>query len=100
MKILDWEGIALIIGSGDIGTQLSKHLTSISPNLEVIVCGRTIKSINGIYLDLENSDSLLSFEESISAFRKPLRLVINTSGFLHSNIIKPEKNFYMLIILI
>ena len=83
MKILDWEGIALIIGSGDIGTQLSKHLTSISPNLEVIVCGRTIKSINGIYLDLENSDSLLSFEESISSFRKPLRLVITTSGFLH-----------------
>ena len=52
MPILDWEGIALIIGSGDICTQLSKHLTSISPNLEVIVCGRTIKSINGIYLDL------------------------------------------------
>jgi len=91
MKILNWKGIALIIGSGDIGTQLSNYLTSISPNLEVIVCGRNIKSSNGIYLDLEKDDSLISFEERISSFSKPLRLVINTSGFLHSNIIKPEK---------
>ena len=61
MKILDLEGIALIIGSGEIGTYLSNHLTCISRNLEVIVCDRTIKSSNGIYLDLENSDSLISF---------------------------------------
>ena len=91
MKILDWEGIALIIGSGEIGTQLSNHLISIAPKLEVIVCGRHKKNSNSIYLDLENDDSLISFQESISSFTKPLRLVINTSGFLHSNIIKPEK---------
>ena len=100
MKRIDWDGIALIIGTGEIGTQLSDYLSSISPNLEVIVCGRNIESSNGIYLDLENDDSLISFEESISLFTKPLRLVVNTSGFLHSNIIKPEKNLHMLISLI
>jgi len=65
MKQLDWDGIALIIGLGEIWTQLSNRLTIISPNLQVIVCCPTIKSFNGIYLDLENSHSVLSFEESI-----------------------------------
>ena len=32
-----------------------------------------------------------SFENKISLFNQPIRLVINTSGFLHSDIIKPEK---------
>ena len=91
MKILDWEGIALIIGTGDIGTHLSHYLTSVAPNLDVIICGRNIKSTKSIYLDLENDDSIISFDERISSLSKPLRLVINTSGFLHSNIIKPEK---------
>ena len=30
-------------------------------------------------------------KRKISLFKKPLRLVINTSGFLHSNLVKPEK---------
>ena len=91
MKIRDWQGIALIIGAGDIGIEISHYLKNISPNLDVLVCGRNLKSKNGIYLDLENDESFDSFENHISLFKKPLRLVINTSGFLHSNLIKPEK---------
>ncbi len=91
MKIRDWHGIALIIGSGGIGNYIYDYLKSISPNLDVIVCGRNISSKGGIYLDLEDDNSFSSFEEHISLFNKPLRLVINTSGFLHSNLIKPEK---------
>ncbi len=91
MTIRDWYGIALIIGAGDIGKCMSDYLTTVSPKLDVFVCGRNVESKNSIYLDLENDHSLKSFENQISLFNKPLRLVINTSGFLHSNHLKPEK---------
>ena len=91
MKILDWEGVALIIGSGGIGKCIFDYLTNVSPNLDVFVCGRNYPMENGIYLDLEKDNSFTSFEEQISLFKKPLRLVFNTSGFLHSNLIQPEK---------
>ena len=54
MTIRDWDGIALIIGAGDIGKCMSDYLTTISPKLDVFVCGRNLKSQNAIYLDLEN----------------------------------------------
>tara|TARA_B100000965_G_scaffold399441_1_gene419408 strand:- start:827 stop:1546 length:720 start_codon:yes stop_codon:yes gene_type:complete len=91
MKILDWEGVALIIGPGDIGSTIADYLKTSSPNLDIIKCGRNLNSQSTIYLDLENDDSFSSFEEHISLLKKPLRLVINTSGFLHSDLIKPEK---------
>ena len=100
MKIRDWEGIALIIGVGDIGTSLSDYLRTIAPKLDVIGCGRKKNSNNGLFLDLENDDSFYSFEKHVSSFKKPLRLVINTTGFLHSNLIKPEKSYRKLIELI
>ena len=91
MNIRDWEGVALIIGAGDIGTCLSDYLTKIAPKLQVILCGRNITNENSISLDLENEQSFVSFENELSLLKKPLRLVINTSGFLHSDLIKPEK---------
>ena len=91
MTIRDWEGVALIIGAGDIGTCISDYLTKISPKLDVRICGRNLTSHNNINLDLEDDHSFVSFENEISKFRKPLRLVINTSGFLHSKLLKPEK---------
>tara|TARA_B100000459_G_scaffold105395_1_gene60868 strand:- start:29 stop:748 length:720 start_codon:yes stop_codon:yes gene_type:complete len=91
MSICSWEGVALIIGAGDIGTSFSEYLASVAPKLDVLVCGRNLSAQNGISLDLDNDDSFVSFENQISSLNKPLRLVINTSGFLHSNLIKPEK---------
>ncbi|WP_269612959.1 SDR family NAD(P)-dependent oxidoreductase [Prochlorococcus marinus] len=91
MTIRDWEGVALIIGAGDIGRCISDYLTAKSPNLNVVVCTRNLTNNKEIYLDLENDHSFASFENKISLFKKPLRLVINTSGFLHSNRVKPEK---------
>tara|TARA_Y100001968_G_scaffold280_1_gene217 strand:- start:1614 stop:2333 length:720 start_codon:yes stop_codon:yes gene_type:complete len=91
MTIRDWKGIALIIGSGDIGKSISDHLKNVSPSLEVIVCGRNLYNQNGIFLDLENDQSFSSFEKELSLFKKPIRLVFNTSGFLHSDLVKPEK---------
>ena len=91
MRIRNWEGVALIIGAGDIGRCISDYLTATSPGMDVIVCGRNPTNQNDIYLDLEDDRSFVSFENNISLYKKPLRLVINTSGFLHSNLIKPEK---------
>ena len=91
MKIQEWEGVALIIGAGDIGKCISDYLSTISPKLDVIVCGRNLANQNHIPLDLENDHSFIAFEKQISVLTKPLRLVINTSGFLHSNMIQPEK---------
>ena len=91
MKIQNWEGVALIIGTGDIGNCLSDYLKFISPKLDVITCGRDLRNQNSIFLDLEDEDSFKAFETHLSLLSKPLRLVINTSGFLHSNYIKPEK---------
>ncbi len=91
MKIREWQGVALIIGAGDIGKCISEYLTNISPNLDIIVCGRNLTNQNGFYLDLENDHSFTSFENQISQLKNPLRLVINTSGFLYSEHIKPEK---------
>ena len=81
MTIRDWDGVALIIGAGDIGKCISEYLTVVSPNLDVIVCGRNPTNKNDIYLDLEDDQSFTFFENQIALFRKPIRLVINTSGF-------------------
>ncbi len=91
MKIRDWEGLALIIGSGDIGNCISEYLRTHSPKLDVNLCGRDLSRQNYIHLDLEDDDSFKSFENKISLFNIPLRLVINTSGFLHSKHSRPEK---------
>ena len=91
MSIKDWEGTSVIVGAGGIGNQLSERLKSVAPKLDVILCGRNLSSKEGIPLDLENDDSLSNFERQISLCEKPLRLVINSSGFLHSELVKPEK---------
>ncbi len=91
MKIRDWEGIALVIGNGGIGSSIFEYLKINAPKLDVNVCGRNITNEKGIYVDLEDDHSFNSFEKQISLFNKPLRLVINTSGFLHSDHLKPEK---------
>ena len=91
MTIRDWEGVALVIGTGGIGRSIAEHLRENAPKLDINVCGRNINNLKGIYLDLEDDNSFNSFEDQIALFNQPLRLVINTSGFLHSDKFKPEK---------
>ena len=50
MRIRDWDGTALIIGAGDIGKCMSDYLKTVSPKLDVFVCGRNLESHNAIYL--------------------------------------------------
>ncbi len=91
MTIKDWEGVGLVIGAGDIGNSIFEYLSDFAPKLEINICGRNLTHQNGIYLDLEDDNSFYSFEKKLSRLKQPLRLVINTSGILHSNMIKPEK---------
>ena len=91
MDLDKWEGMALIIGTGDIGHNIYLYLKEYAPKLDVISCSRNLNYINDIYLDLEDDKSFDLFEKDLSLLNKPLRLVINTSGFLHSNNIQPEK---------
>tara|TARA_B100000700_G_scaffold283182_1_gene335294 strand:+ start:34 stop:174 length:141 start_codon:yes stop_codon:yes gene_type:complete len=46
MTIRYWDGIALIIGAGDIGSSISDYLKTVSPNFYVIACGRNLNSKN------------------------------------------------------
>ena len=85
MTIRNWEGIALIIGAGDIGMNIRDYLITIAPKLEVKLYGRDLKRSSDIYLDLEDEDSFSFFVDNLSILRKLIRMVINTSGFLHSN---------------
>ena len=62
MSIRDWEGVALIVGAGDIGKCIFDHLSVLAPKLEVILCGRN-QVAKGIYLDLENDQSIISLEK-------------------------------------
>ena len=63
MTIRDWEGIALIIGVGDIGKCMSNYLKTVSPKLDVIVCGRNLEIQNGIHLDLEDDADIVDEAE-------------------------------------
>ena len=91
MTIRNWEGIAIIIGAGDICKNIRDYLITIAPKLEVKLYGRDLKRSSDIYLDLEDEDSFSFFVDNLSILRKLIRMVINTSGFLHSKLIKPEK---------
>ena len=54
MTIRDWEGVALVIGAGDIGKSILAYLTSIAPNLDINICGRNLTEQKGIYFSLES----------------------------------------------
>ncbi len=84
-------GLALIIGSGGIGTQLAKDLSSQYDQLEVILCGRKKRFENFWEFDIENQNSLDDLKNKIRKHPSNLRLVINASGKLHSESLKPEK---------
>ena len=48
MSIREWDGVALIIGTGDIGNHITDYLTNNAPKLDVVFCGRNLKSKGGI----------------------------------------------------
>ncbi len=64
----DWDGVALIIGTRDIGKSIFDYFTAVLPNMNVIVCTRNLMNFNEIYLDLEKNHSFTAFVNKISLF--------------------------------
>ena len=85
------KGLALIVGSGGIGKQLARDIAIQENQLEVILCGRTNNFSSFWELDIENQNSLNDLKHKIKQNPSQLRLVINATGRLHSETLKPEK---------
>ena len=85
-------GLALIVGSGGIGTQLAKDFSSLYPDLNVVLCGRKNNHHYTYWeFDIEDNTSHETLKTKLKKQRKELRLVINATGRLHSEKLKPEK---------
>ena len=85
------KGLALVIGSGGIGTQIAEDLSSLENELDVILCGRKKNFSNFWEFDIEDNISLENLRNRIHDHPKNLRLVINATGRLHSETLNPEK---------
>jgi NAD(P)-dependent dehydrogenase (short-subunit alcohol dehydrogenase family) len=83
-----WEGQALIVGRGGIGSALAEELGRRAPGLRIRSAGR---SDSDIPLDLCDDTSLARLAARAARELAPLRVVINTAGLLHDGDLQPEK---------
>ena len=84
-----WEslqGTALVVGQGGIGTALVEALRQRQPQLELLWLGRRSTP----RLDLTCDTDLDQLGEVLRG-KRPLRLVLNTAGWLHDGQRGPEK---------
>jgi len=86
-----WNGLALVVGSGGIGTAVAATLRTRCPELTVLTTGRSGPPHQDLRLDLEDDDSLNALTSQLAAIDRPLRLVFNCSGRLHGPDLTPEK---------
>jgi NAD(P)-dependent dehydrogenase (short-subunit alcohol dehydrogenase family) len=85
----DWsslEGLALVVGRGGIGQALAAALATWAPGLHVMHLGRTSEPPLDLCQDSHLEDLRLQLLQA-----PPLRLVINTAGWLHDEGRGPEK---------
>lgn len=86
-----WNGMAVVVGTGGIGTAVCQSLQQRCPSLTVLRCGRRGAPDHDLALDLEDDASLEAFTASLQQRQDPLRLVFNCSGRLHGPELRPEK---------
>lgn len=84
----DWQGEALIIGPGGIGSALTTDLARRAPGLRLLTAGRHRGDLR---LDLEREDSVAAFGIEARQRLGALRLVLVCSGWLHGDGLMPEK---------
>ena len=87
----NWNGLALVVGTGGIGQAISERLQQRFPDLTLVTAGREGGSRHQVQLDLESDADLGLLAPALQQFGKPLRLVFNCSGRLHGPGLKPEK---------
>jgi NAD(P)-dependent dehydrogenase (short-subunit alcohol dehydrogenase family) len=80
------EGLALVVGRGGIGQALADVLASGAPGLQLLHLGRTSEPPLDLCQDHHLEDLRLQLQQA-----PPLRLVINTAGWLHDDGLGPEK---------
>jgi NAD(P)-dependent dehydrogenase (short-subunit alcohol dehydrogenase family) len=86
-----WQGHALIVGTGGLGTALAEALTARAPGLTLWTAGRRGAGPRHLPLDLEEDASLERFAILAAERLAPLRMVICTAGLLHDGNLQPEK---------
>jgi NAD(P)-dependent dehydrogenase (short-subunit alcohol dehydrogenase family) len=89
-----WQGLtgtALVVGQGGIGTALVSALQQRHPSLELLWLGRRSTP----RLDLCQDEDLEQLQQRLREL-PPLRLVINTAGWLHDQQRGPEKRLQAL----
>lgn len=85
-----WQGHALVVGAGGIGSALLQALPVRAPELVLWSAGRRGSGERHLPLDLEDDRSLAALAATASRLQ-PLRLVICTAGLLHDGELRPEK---------
>ena len=84
----DWQGDALIVGLGGIGSALIAELALRAPGLRLITAGR---QGTDLHVDLEEEGSVEAFGVQARQRLGSLRLVLVCSGWLHGDGLMPEK---------
>ena len=84
----DWQGDALIIGLGGIGSALQAELACRAPGLRVITAGRQRGDLR---LELEEEGGLEAFGLQARQSLGTLRVVLVCTGWLHGDGLMPEK---------
>ncbi len=88
----DWQGHALVVGAGGIGTALLEALPCRAPGLSIWSAGRRrLDRQRHLVVDVLDDGSLGRFAEAVARRLSPLRLVICTVGLLHADGLEPEK---------
>ena len=86
-----WSGMALVVGTGGIGSAVAQELRQRCSNLTVLSCGRQGPPHQDLQIDLEDDASLDRFSAALQDRDQPLRLLFNCSGRLHGQNLQPEK---------
>ena len=87
----NWNGLALVVGPGGIGSAVAAELTRSCPDLRVLMAGRQGPPACSLRLDLENDSDLSELAATLRSETLPLRLVFNCTGRLHGPGLQPEK---------
>ena len=86
-----WTGLALVVGTGGIGSAFTARLKQHCPGLRVITAGRQGPPVQDLSLDLERDADLEALTDCLRAEAGDLRLVVNATGRLHGPGLVPEK---------
>jgi nucleoside-diphosphate-sugar epimerase len=93
-----WQGTALVVGTGGIGTALLEALAKRAPDLQLLGASRkwpsawedgALAGTAFVAVDLTKPSSLEGLQRRLGDL-PPLRVVLNTAGVLHGPDLQPD----------